>query len=172
LHECAGLKNAQLFFARRTPKLTRYATLIDEQTETAGEFPAHNPNRSLFACDRDRLCAGDRDRSYCRPLYLQWRLSCQQPLNCRRPCLSIWQWIKPDVVILCIPAQSMENHRHPTKQHSPAFAGKECNRLLSSHFMNQPAVVRRTREGQWHLCSCNQGGPHDAGHGISSQRSG
>jgi hypothetical protein len=28
--------------------LTRYATLIDEQTETAGEFPAHNPNRSLL----------------------------------------------------------------------------------------------------------------------------
>jgi hypothetical protein len=54
LHECAGLKNAQLFFARRTPKLTRYATLIDEQTETAGEFPAHNPNRrSLRATGAD-----------------------------------------------------------------------------------------------------------------------
>jgi hypothetical protein len=38
----------------------------------------------------------------------------------------------------------MENHRHPAKQHSPAFAGKECNRLLSSHFTDQPAVERST----------------------------
>jgi hypothetical protein len=58
--------------------------------------------------------------------------------------LSIWQWIKPDVVILGIPAQSMENHRHAAKEDSPAFAGKECDRFLSSHFRDQAFVERST----------------------------
>ena len=60
LHECAGLKNAQLFFARRTPKLTRYATLIDEQTETAGEFPAQPESPALCVRPGPTLCRRSR----------------------------------------------------------------------------------------------------------------
>jgi hypothetical protein len=32
----------------------------------------------------------------------------------------------------------------PTKEHRPAFAGKECNCLLSSHFKDQPSIDRST----------------------------
>lgn len=48
LHECAGLKNAQLFFARRTPKLTPIcieAFSLREAAQRAGvspEAPAHH----------------------------------------------------------------------------------------------------------------------------------
>jgi hypothetical protein len=38
----------------------------------------------------------------------------------------------------------MENHRHAAKEDSPAFAGQECNRFLSSHFRDQASVERST----------------------------
>ena len=38
----------------------------------------------------------------------------------------------------------MENHRHAAKEDSPAFADKECNRFLSSHFRDQASVERST----------------------------
>jgi hypothetical protein len=47
-------------------------------------------------------------------------------------------------IVLGIPAQSVECYRQAIKEHRPAFTGKECNCLLSSHFKDQPSIDRST----------------------------